>query len=264
MPALLRSAGPALLAALAAAQDDEAFPWFGRRLAEDAWAVATAPTRWDALDWAVAGGCVGGIVAIGVGLDSTVARRSQELRTPARDDAAHTVAVLGTGASLAFLGAAGLEGWLAGDPRGSACLVDGIEASIITSVLVVPLLKFTIGRSRPYASGTDSDTFSPFSADASMPSGHTAQAFTVATVLAASYDWSWPVAVPSYAVAAAVGASRIVENKHYLSDVVAGAVLGTAISLAVVRANQRRRAAWAPQRVALDPVGRSLSLGWSF
>jgi membrane-associated phospholipid phosphatase len=250
---------------VAAAAEDEGQPWVGQRLAIDTWHVATAPTRWDGGDWLVAGVCVAGTTAIGVFLDGPVEQYCQDHLTPSRTDAAHKIAQLGTVASLGSLGVAGLHGWATGDRRGIDCLVDGIEASIITSVFVVPVTKYVIGRSRPNASGSDSDTYQPFSRDASFPSGHTAQAFTVAAVMSASYENSPWIAVPSYLLAAAVGVSRVIEDEHYLSDVVAGAIIGTAIGTFVVRANHgRRRSAWMPERVAVDVSGRSLTLGWSF
>jgi membrane-associated phospholipid phosphatase len=45
--------------------------------------------------------------------------------------------------------------------------------------------------------------------------------------------------VPAYAAAAAVGYSRIVRDKHYLSDVVAGATLGYIVGRTVVRVNSK-------------------------
>jgi membrane-associated phospholipid phosphatase len=49
----------------------------------------------------------------------------------------------------------------------------------------------------------------------------------------------WKVGVPSYALAGLVGASRLSQNKHYLSDVVAGATLGYIVGRTVVRVNNR-------------------------
>jgi len=53
--------------------------------------------------------------------------------------------------------------------------------------------------------------------------------------------------VPAYFLAGVVGASRIQQEKHYLSDVVAGATLGFIVGRAVVRVNGR----------PLEPPGRS-------
>jgi undecaprenyl-diphosphatase len=57
----------------------------------------------------------------------------------------------------------------------------------------------------------------------SFPSGHSANAFAVATVLALTFPWAAPAAV---ALAASVAASRLVLGLHFLSDVVAGSILG--------------------------------------
>jgi membrane-associated phospholipid phosphatase len=57
-----------------------------------------------------------------------------------------------------------------------------------------------------------------------FPSGHTASAFAMATVLQS--ELGWKVGVPAYAVATWVGASRVHKHRHFVSDVVAGATLG--------------------------------------
>jgi hypothetical protein len=49
------------------------------------------------------------------------------------------------------------------------------------------------------------------------------------------YGWKW--GVPAYALAATMGYSRIVRDKHYLSDVVAGATLGYIVGRTTVRVN---------------------------
>ena len=48
--------------------------------------------------------------------------------------------------------------------------------------------------------------------------------FATATVVKEHFGWK--AGIPAYAVAAYVGASRIQDNKHYLSDVAFGATLG--------------------------------------
>jgi len=61
----------------------------------------------------------------------------------------------------------------------------------------------------------------------SFPSGHTMNAFAVATLVTLHV----PVAAPLvFAVAASVGASRVVLELHYVSDVAAGATLGTVLA----------------------------------
>jgi len=51
--------------------------------------------------------------------------------------------------------------------------------------------------------------------------------------------YGWKAGLPAYGLAAAMGYSRIVRDKHYLSDVVAGAALGSLVGLTVTRVNSR-------------------------
>jgi membrane-associated phospholipid phosphatase len=83
-------------------------------------------------------------------------------------------------------------------------------------------LKIAVGRERPDGHGRDS-----------FPSGHTSATFASATVLARELGWKW--AVPSFLVASYVAASRLHENRHYLSDVVFGASVGTIAGRTVTR-----------------------------
>jgi undecaprenyl-diphosphatase len=64
----------------------------------------------------------------------------------------------------------------------------------------------------------------------SFPSGHTMNSFAVAAVLALSYPAVAPAAL---VVAMSVGTSRVVLGLHFLSDVLAGALIGVGIGVAV-------------------------------
>ncbi len=65
----------------------------------------------------------------------------------------------------------------------------------------------------------------------SFPSGHSMEAFAVATIIARRYgrEHRW-VPVAAYGLASLVGFSRLTLNVHYLSDVVMGSALGYSIS----------------------------------
>lgn len=87
-----------------------------------------------------------------------------------------------------------------------------IKALLFTTG-VTQVVKVTAQRERP----DNSDRYS-------FPSGHTSAAFATATSL--SYAYGWKAGVPAYAMAIFTGISRIADDKHWASDVVAGAVLG--------------------------------------
>jgi membrane-associated phospholipid phosphatase len=74
----------------------------------------------------------------------------------------------------------------------------------------------------------------------SFASGHTTEAFALATVIAEHYDSIW-IKAASYTVASAVGWARLNNNEHWASDVLAGAALGTFVAHVVVHYNLSQR-----------------------
>lgn len=95
----------------------------------------------------------------------------------------------------------------------------------------------TIGRARPLHDITNSRDFQVgkgFSNDdyASLPSAHVTVAFAAATSISREVGRSWPnarryVEPLSYSLAGLAGVARMYKNKHWASDVIAGAGLGT-------------------------------------
>ena len=106
------------------------------------------------------------------------------------------------------------------------CLILG---GLLGASLLAHLLKIVISRPRPVAAP---DMLVAMPADFSFPSAHTAQAtaFFVALALAATRDLPTKTALLVWLacglVTATVGYSRIYLKVHYISDVIAGAVLG--------------------------------------
>jgi len=69
----------------------------------------------------------------------------------------------------------------------------------------------------------------------SYPSGHTALAFSAATMLSSYFHEKTWLVVTSYAFATLVGISRLNDDKHWASDVLGGAALGYAIGKLVYK-----------------------------
>jgi membrane-associated phospholipid phosphatase len=125
-----------------------------------------------------------------------------------------------------------------------SCLVDRWRATIISLValtlvaLCVCPLKAMVGRPRPHLHATPSEQLSPedqhsFSERrASFPSGDTAVAFAVATVLSASRRRWAPLL---FTAAGGIGLLRIMVLAHYTSDVLAGAMIGVLCGFGALR-----------------------------
>lgn len=111
---------------------------------------------------------------------------------------------------------------------------DLVRAQVLTQGIVQGI-KFTAGRTRP--DGTSR----------SFPSGHSASAFATGTVLQRHFGWK--VGIPAYGLATYVAASRLSQNRHYLSDVIFGAALGILAGRQVTVPIGRTRFALTPQAV---------------
>ncbi len=112
----------------------------------------------------------------------------------------------------------------------------GAEA-LIDSAIVVTALKEITQRSRPLSGKSRSDFFDGGS---SFPSGHSIEAWSLATVIANEYHDQGLVQVAAYGIAGAVSVARFTGEKHYLSDVLVGSVMGYGIGRYVYHAHHRK------------------------
>ena len=112
-----------------------------------------------------------------------------------------------------------------------------IAEGAIDSVIVVSALQLTTQRGRPLT-GIERSEF--FDGGSSFPSGHSAQAWTVATIVANEYHDKRAVQIAAYSIASAVSVARFTAGKHYLSDVLVGSALGYGIGTYVYRAHHRK------------------------
>ncbi|MGO9481850.1 MAG: phosphatase PAP2 family protein [Candidatus Kryptoniota bacterium] len=109
-----------------------------------------------------------------------------------------------------------------------------VGVSEVSAYVVYYVLKnVIIKRERPYEALSDVHTMHLDTADKySMPSGHATAAFAIATALTLRYPRPY-VYIPAYAWAVFVGYGRIYLGLHYPSDVLAGALLGSASAAAI-------------------------------
>ena len=115
------------------------------------------------------------------------------------------------GIALLALKIGGVEGrssW------GRMIVSDAFSAAL--TIGVAETLKRSVGDTRP--DGED---------DRSFPSGHTAISYMLATMLHKEYGCRSPwISLGGYTVASATAASRMMHNRHWMSDIVVGAGIG--------------------------------------
>lgn len=195
--------------------------WVGTELAQDH--LAPAQCRW----------CGGNAVDDGVRdalvwKDRNAAKRASDVVAFAVLPAAAVGQDLLAARAAGDVGAAALDGLV-------------IFEAVALAGSVNQLVKLAVGRQRPFVRFGDEPGHVPEADDnLSFYSGHTSFAFSLVAATATVADlrgyrtapWVWGIGLP---LAAATGYFRIAGDMHYLTDVLAGAAVGTAIGVAVPR-----------------------------
>jgi undecaprenyl-diphosphatase len=109
-------------------------------------------------------------------------------------------------------------------------VVLAMAVAIGAAVLLFKLLKHLVGRPRPAESRQGLTSLLPAPDKFSFPSGHTMTAFAVWAVLAQGFAF---LSLPFLVMALLIGASRIFLGMHYPTDVLVGALLGSALGRGV-------------------------------
>jgi membrane-associated phospholipid phosphatase len=228
-------------------------PGIGTIAWKDTSGILAAPAHWSGRNWLLFSGTVAAVAAVGFVADVPMRRFSQDHQSKAADDFTRIVEPFGQEYSFAVLGAYGIAGFIFHDPPAKDIAIDGAMASLLTGGIMVPVSKRVVGRARPRQE-EGADSFHPFNSHyESFPSGHATQAFAVASVISAHSDKLW-VNISAYTLASFVGYARIYHDAHWVSDVSAGALIGTVVGHGVVAINTKLRAGDRSVRLALTPL----------
>lgn len=151
-------------------------------------------------------------------------------------DLAGDLLLVATMATPAILATTEKEEWL-------TCGVMYAETLLIANG-IKEITKLYVNRARPYMY-YDSETFPESDVDDgdwanSFPSGHCTMAFAGATFTSYTFckyfpdsAWRFPVIASSFAMAAGTAALRIASGNHFMTDVLTGAAIGSAVGFLV-------------------------------
>jgi len=201
------------------------------------------------------------VAAAGVGalmlVDEPVQRFAQRDRSPATNDMA---SVFRHGGQPEVFGTVSLGLVAAGvvTHRPAITAAGGrLVATLGLAGAATVILKALIGRARPDADAGAFD-FDPFTHSDALPSGHASMAFALAAGLSEAVHSKW-AHVGFYGFAAGTALSRINDNRHWLSDVGMGALIG--ITSAKLVSGRWRVFGLRPPGVAVGPRW-TLIFGW--
>ncbi|HET9794076.1 MAG TPA: phosphatase PAP2 family protein [Thermoanaerobaculia bacterium] len=220
------------------------------RYFSDSVGMVTAPAHWTKTDWEKAGAftvVLGGLIAADHGIDRAAQNNRSDFTNHVSSATTSFGGGNGTEAAIVAIGA----GLVFRSPNLRDTGREALEASILTALVENLVIKPAFGRERPYQSNGKTD-FDFASSNSSFPSGHTTQAFALASVVAAR-SRGWVVPTVAYTLASVIAFDRVNDHVHFASDVFAGAVFGTVVGKYIVHKHERE-AVGEPVQTSLDIV----------
>lgn len=243
------------------------------------------PTDRPGLSYLVDGGAIPFLwapIATRIALDAYARPRSTPLGFSSSEGGAEKASWQTPGWGISALGGVLALGMIGGGDASRYYHVKGLAEALATGCVITAGLKVAFGRRRP---DWDATRDSPGSRR-SFPSGHATQAFAIATYAAlylrrhvfagrrgdSAMPW-WEAATYGGLLvgAGALAGERVLHNRHHLTDVGAGALLGTATSTLFFLYQDRRYKDHAREAtpVSLSPgvgggTGASAGMSMSF
>jgi membrane-associated phospholipid phosphatase len=204
----------------------------------------TAPFKFKTKQWIITGAAIGLTGAL-IHFDNDIDlwARVQKQKYNWVNKSSPVISQFGNVYGISSVAAIGLISAAFKKPKGVQTSLLATEA-LITSAAWVQLIKHLTGREDPSASyiyskkagGQWWGAFAQYDQDLpvyksvtsfdAFPSGHTAAAFSIATVFASQYENTKAIPIISYSMATLVGISRLTEHAHWASDVFVGGLIG--------------------------------------
>ena len=222
--------------------------------------IVTAPLRWQGNDWLKVGLVLGGTAALFL-VDEEVKKFAQKNQNSVGSRFADLGNFIGEPMYIfPAVGASYLYGHFADDSKVRRVSLLSLESLSITAALTMGL-KTVAGRHRPLTGDLPMNWHGPTNNGdwASFSSGHTSNAFAVATVVANEYQDTPYVAPVAYGLATLTALARIYDNEHWVSDTFFGAALGHFVSKAVLSYHKEDKKSLGKRLSILPQVGKEMT-----
>ncbi|HLA58055.1 MAG TPA: phosphatase PAP2 family protein, partial [Puia sp.] len=210
-------------------------------LGNDAKLAITKPFHMSKQDWGRVGIFAAALGTLALA-DRPIQRYAVDLRTRSNglQKVSKQVTRFGSIYGIYTIGALTVASFVSRDEKMQTTTLLATQSLIMTGALET-VVKFLTGRQRPYFIDSTNVPprpifYGPFHkaprdqngkrTNTSFPSGHAALSFAVATVYAREYKNKPWVPVVAYSAAGLISLSRITENRHWATDLLAGAALG--------------------------------------
>lgn len=190
------------------------------KLAKDTGHVLSSPMQWDSSEWNKFFLYGGGTYLIYKN-DNHI----HDWFNDRHSNSGNRIASFGKAVPLAGVAYMGGTYFLGNEKQKQVSKI-GLESAVSTLV-ITETLKNIVSRDRPGNKGNDS-----------FPSNHTAIAFSLATVISHEYKDDKRAGSVAYGLATVTGLSRLYDNRHWASDVVAGGLIGYYTAKTIIKLNR--------------------------
>lgn len=226
------------------------------RFGDEAVEMFKQPAKWNTKDWLILTG-----IAIGT---FALMQVDEDIRTMAQSDRTYTDFLpivigdkYGEGWGALLLGASFLTAGILQDNKANEKFGFEVLQSFIYSETITGILKFGMGRARPFMN-EGASSYHPFQVSTtdyfSLPSGHTTCAVSLSTVLAAQSD-NTLIKIASFTPAIFTAVARIYYDKHWASDVFLGAAIGYFVGKYVTELHKQKN-----QDILVPPAQNNISI----
>ena len=206
-------------------------------------AFFVAPLHWNQSQWVQFGSSIL-LVGTIVTMDEVLNIPFQNWQTNGAEKFGEVGEVMGgLPFQLGLSGAALGIGYIGKNKKWQNFALDNLQAQLFTGGITLVVKELT-HRARPETGEDNYAWYGPFhgNGNESFFSAHTAFMFSTATMVYLHTGRKWWVGLLGYSSATAVGISRMQQQKHWASDVVAGAIVGTITAQFIYNQQQKRRA----------------------